>query len=56
MSLCLHWDPVRRITARDALEHPFLALGDEDVGDGDEYGDDIVEGGVHGEVDDGWGA
>jgi cell division control protein 7 len=30
MSKCLHWDPTQRITARDALYHPFLAMDKED--------------------------
>jgi len=30
MSKCLHWDPTQRITARDALYHPFLAMNKED--------------------------
>lgn len=29
MSQCLHWDPTRRITAAEALKHPFLFEDDE---------------------------
>lgn len=36
MSQCLHWDPTRRITAAEALNHPFLYQPDEPEGEGDD--------------------
>jgi len=38
---CLHWDPTVRISARDALYHPFLALpGLDEGGEGED--DELV--------------
>lgn len=37
MSRCLHWDHTRRITAAEALQHPFLF--EEEDADGDPEGD-----------------
>lgn len=46
MSQCLHWDPTRRITSAEALQHPFLsegpncdvdADGDHDLGEWEGY-------------------